>query len=68
MAVKSKITLVARWNIMTLYNTCELKNSICDWKPSLSFISPLRLGMLSVLELEYDSILVSVFSTEELCF
>lgn len=62
MTVKSKITLVARWSIVALYNTSELKknNNIRDHKPSLSFILPLRLGILAVLELKYDSILLSV--------
>ena len=60
MTLKSKITLVARWSIVALYNTSELKNNICDCKPSLSFIFPLRLGILALLELEYDSIFVAV--------
>lgn len=63
MTVKSKITLVARWSIVALYNTSGLKkkkNNIRDHKPSLSFILPLRLGILAVLELKYDSILLSV--------
>lgn len=60
MTLKSEITLVARWSIVALYNTSELKNNICDYKPSLSFIFPVRLGILALLELEYDSVLVAV--------
>ena len=60
MTLKSKITLVARWSILALYNTSELKNNICDYKPFLSFIFPLRLVILALWELEYDSILVAV--------
>ena len=61
MTVKSKITLVARWSIVALYNTSELKKkNTRDHKPSLSFIFSLRLDILAVLELKYDSILLSV--------
>lgn len=59
MAVKSKmLTLVARWSIVALYNTCELKIFVTINLPCLIF--PLRLGIISLLEFEYDCILVSV--------
>lgn len=57
--MKSKVlTLVARWGIVVLYNTCEIKMFVTINLPC--FIIPLRLGIVFLLELEYDCISVSV--------